>query len=294
MVRRQVRVSLPGTHGLSVLSRSQRVAMILTHANHSFVNACRASPSKRFCVADCEAGQLHCKPLQLAIKTLQNDPGASAAIAHLRPLDAPAGGRTHATLLWSMNRSETSSRWRTPWCAICRREMRGTSGPAQLRPDVHLDRGAWDGADALDLQRVSGCGLLALFYGGAFTRGDFLSINGDPGDEAWPVRRSLLGDNAVRRPEPVCLQSLLQERLPITQLVRIHLRRVEDLIQRPEDQIPVYKVGPPDNGLYRIGNDRVVYDGALDVLLYALAPAYRCEERLPYQMGPDTREVPLE
>jgi hypothetical protein len=41
----------------------QRVAMILTHANHSFVNACRASPSKRFCVADCEAGQLHCKPL---------------------------------------------------------------------------------------------------------------------------------------------------------------------------------------------------------------------------------------
>src|SRR5215204_2657210 len=37
--------------------------MILTHANHSFVNACRASPSKRFCVADCEAGQLHCKPL---------------------------------------------------------------------------------------------------------------------------------------------------------------------------------------------------------------------------------------
>src|SRR5215207_11591815 len=63
MVRRQVRVSLPGTHGLSVLSRSQRVAMILTHANHSFVNACRASPSKRFCVADCEAGQLHCKPL---------------------------------------------------------------------------------------------------------------------------------------------------------------------------------------------------------------------------------------
>jgi hypothetical protein len=27
------------------------------------VNACRASPSKRFCVADCEAGQLHCKPL---------------------------------------------------------------------------------------------------------------------------------------------------------------------------------------------------------------------------------------
>src|SRR5215203_4322450 len=42
----------------------QRVAMILTHANHSFVNACRASPSKRFCVADCEAGQLHCKPLK--------------------------------------------------------------------------------------------------------------------------------------------------------------------------------------------------------------------------------------
>src|SRR5215204_7638714 len=41
----------------------QWVAMILTHANHSFVNACRASPSKRFCVADCEAGQLHCKPL---------------------------------------------------------------------------------------------------------------------------------------------------------------------------------------------------------------------------------------
>ena len=41
----------------------QRVAMVLTHANHSFVNACRASPSKRFCVADCEAGQLHCKPL---------------------------------------------------------------------------------------------------------------------------------------------------------------------------------------------------------------------------------------
>jgi three-Cys-motif partner protein len=46
----------------------QRVAMILTHANHSFVNACRASPSKRFCVADCEAGQLHCKPLYSATK----------------------------------------------------------------------------------------------------------------------------------------------------------------------------------------------------------------------------------
>src|SRR5829696_7261294 len=56
------------TTGVSPRSRCrsrplQRVAMILTHANHSFVNACRASPSKRFCVADCEAGQLHCKPL---------------------------------------------------------------------------------------------------------------------------------------------------------------------------------------------------------------------------------------
>jgi hypothetical protein len=48
----------------------QRVAMILTHANHSFVNACRASPSKRFCVADCEAGQLHCKPLKDVMRDL--------------------------------------------------------------------------------------------------------------------------------------------------------------------------------------------------------------------------------
>src|SRR5829696_3377027 len=63
--------------------------MILTHANHSFVNACRASPSKRFCVADCEAGQLHCKPLsevppcQTARSTRTGSRVAKRAIAAL-------------------------------------------------------------------------------------------------------------------------------------------------------------------------------------------------------------------
>src|SRR5215217_8379320 len=165
---------------------------------------------------------------------------------------------------------------------------------AQLGAYVYLDGGAWDGADAENLQRVSGCGLLALFYGAAFTCGDFLSVNGDPGGEARPVRRSLLGENSVRRPEPVRLQSLLQERLPVTQLVGVDLCGVEDLIQRPEYQVPVYKVGPPDNGLYGIGDDRVVYHGALDHLLYALAPPYHGEKRLPYQMGPDPGEIPLQ
>jgi hypothetical protein len=62
--------------------RLQRVAIILTHANHSFVNACRASPSKRFCVADCEAGQLHCKPLYTALSEVQS------RIMHRLPLRA--------------------------------------------------------------------------------------------------------------------------------------------------------------------------------------------------------------
>src|SRR5215218_1464924 len=164
---------------------------------------------------------------------------------------------------------------------------------AQLGAYVYLDGGAWDGTDAEDLQRVSGCGLLALFYGAAFTGGDFPSIHGDPRGEAGPVRWSLFGDNPVGRPEPVCLQGLLQERLPVAQFVGVDLCGVEDLIQRPEHQILVYKVGPPDNGLDSICDDRVVYHGALDDLLYALAPAYRCEERLTYQMSPNAREIPL-
>ena len=57
------------TYNAIFIHRIQRVAMILTHANHSFVYACRASPSKRFCVADCEAGQLHCKPLYLGARS---------------------------------------------------------------------------------------------------------------------------------------------------------------------------------------------------------------------------------
>src|SRR5215211_3189184 len=104
---------------------------------------------------------------------------------------------------------------------------------AQLGAYVYLDGGAWDGADAEDLQRVSGCGLLALFYGAAFTGGDFASVHGDPGGEAGPVGRPLLRDHAVRRPETVRLQSLLQERFPIAQLVGVDLCGVEDLIQRP-------------------------------------------------------------
>src|SRR5215208_1875175 len=165
---------------------------------------------------------------------------------------------------------------------------------AKLRPDMHLDGGAWDGADAEDLQRVSGCSLLALFYGAAFTGGGCLFVNRDPGDKAGAVRRSLLGDDPVRRPEPVCLQSLLQQRLPITKLVGVDFCGVEDLIQRSQHQIPIYKVGPPDNGLHGVGDNRVVYDGALDDLLYPFAPAYRRQKRLPHQMSPDAREIPLQ
>src|ERR671914_2723602 len=76
---------------------------------------------------------------------------------------------------------------------------------ASLRADVYLDGRAWDGADAEDLQRVPGSGLFALFYGAAFTGGYFFSVHGDPGGKAGPVGRPLLGDDAVRRPEAVCL-----------------------------------------------------------------------------------------
>src|SRR5215208_6056058 len=143
---------------------------------------------------------------------------------------------------------------------------------------MHLDGRAWNGADAEDLQRGTGCSLLALFYGAAFTGGDFFAVNGDPRGEAGPVGRSLLGDDAVRWSQPVRLQGLLQERLPVTQLVGVDLCGVEDLIQRPKHQVPVYEVGPPDNGLHGIGDNRVVYDGALDDLLYTLTPAYHCQK----------------
>src|SRR5215204_1989423 len=108
-----------------------------------------------------------------------------------------------------------------------------------LSPDVHFDGGTRDRADSKYLEGVPGGGLLALLYGTALTRGDFPSIYGDPGDEAGPVRGALLGDHPVRRPEPVSLQSLLEERLPVAQFVGIDLCWVEDLIKGPQHQVPV-------------------------------------------------------
>src|SRR5919202_994986 len=104
---------------------------------------------------------------------------------------------------------------------------------------MHLDGGAWDWPDAKNFQGVPGGGLLALFDGTAGAGGNFLSLNGDPGGEARPMCRSLFGDDAVYRPQPVGLQRLLQKRLPVTQLVGVDLGGVEDLVQYTEDQGPV-------------------------------------------------------
>jgi len=45
---------------------------------NTFDESCRASPSKRFCVADCEAGQLHCKPL----KRLNRGDGSGSTVVY--------------------------------------------------------------------------------------------------------------------------------------------------------------------------------------------------------------------
>ena len=44
---------------------------------------------------------------------------------------------------------------------------------ASLRADVYLDGGAWDGADAQDLQCGPGGGLLAVLDGASLARRDF-------------------------------------------------------------------------------------------------------------------------
>src|SRR5215212_10047381 len=151
---------------------------------------------------------------------------------------------------------------------------------------MHLDGGARNGTDAQDLQRGSGGDLLALFYGAAFARGDFPSLHGDSGSEAGPMRGALLGDHTVGRPQPVSLQRFLQERLPVAQLAGIDLRGVEDLVQGPQYEIPVYEVTSPYYGFDSVGDDGVVYHGTLDDLLYPLAPTHGGQERLPHQVGP--------
>lgn len=164
----------------------------------------------------------------------------------------------------------------------------------RLRADVHFDSGARDRADAQDLQRGAGRCLLALLDGAAFSGCDFVAVYGDPGGESRTVRRALLGYDAVGRPQAVRLQGLLQQRLPVAQFVGVYLGGVEDLVNRAHYQVTVYQVGRSDYRLDGIGYDRVVYHGTLDHLLEALGPAYRRQERLTHQMGPDTRQITLQ
>src|SRR5919112_521235 len=154
--------------------------------------------------------------------------------------------------------------------------------------------GAWDGSDAQDFQGIAGCDLLALFDGAARARGHFFGLDGDPGGEARPVGRALLGNHAVDGPQAVRLKCLLQERLPIAQLVGVYLGGVEDLVYHTQYEGPVDKIRRPDYGLDRVGDDRVVHDGALDDLLYALAPAHGGQKRLPDEVRPDTGEIPFQ
>src|ERR671913_222009 len=132
-----------------------------------------------------------------------------------------------------------------------------------LRADMDFDGGAGDRADAQDLERGAGGGLFALLDGPALADGHLATVHRDPGDEARPVRRPLLRDHAVGRPQPVGLQRLLPEGLPVPELVGVHLGGVEDLVYGAEDQISVYKIRSPDYRLDRVGDNRVVYDGAL-------------------------------
>src|SRR5918995_1256848 len=163
-----------------------------------------------------------------------------------------------------------------------------------LRADVDFDGGAWDRADAQDLECCAGCGLFALFDGAAPTGGHLAAVSRAPGDKTGPVRRPLLRDHAVGRPQPVGLERLLKEGLPVAQLVCVHLGGVEDLVYGANDQISVYKIRSPDYRLDRVGDNRVVYDGALDDLLESLRPADGGKERLADQVGPDAREIPLQ
>jgi hypothetical protein len=54
----------------------------------------------------------------------------------------------------------------SPWL---KSEGRRPERAEMLGAYVHFHGGAWDGADAENLQGGSGRGLLALFYGAAFT-----------------------------------------------------------------------------------------------------------------------------
>src|SRR5215208_3664782 len=162
-----------------------------------------------------------------------------------------------------------------------------------LRADVDFDGGAWDRADAQDLECCAGGGLFALFDGAALAGGHLAAVSGDPGDKAGPVRRSLLRDHAIGRPQAVGLERLLKQGLPVAQLVCVHLGGVEDLIYGAKNQISIYKIRGPDYRLDRVGDNRVVYDGALDDLLESLCPADGGQERLADQVGPDSSELPL-
>src|SRR5918911_599751 len=159
---------------------------------------------------------------------------------------------------------------------------------------MDFDRCARDGTDAQDLQCRAGGGLLALFDGAALAGGYLPAVHGDPGREARAVSGPLLGDYAVRGSQAVGLERLLQERLPVAQLVGVHLGGVEDLVYRAEDEVPIDQVSRPDYCFHGVGDDRVVYDRALDHLLEPLAPPYRSQEGLPHQVGSDARQVTLQ
>src|SRR5919107_1040264 len=164
----------------------------------------------------------------------------------------------------------------------------------RLRAYVHLDGGTGHRADAQDLQSGARRSLFALFDGVAFARGDLPAIYRDGAAEVRTVRRTVFGLDPVDGPESLGLKRLLQQGLPVPKLVGVHLRGVEDLIDRPVHELFVYEVRGAYDRLDRVRNDGFVDYGAFDVLLQPLATSDSREVGLAHQMRPDACEIPFQ